>query len=114
MSTRLKALIWLLVLVSAMYVAFQVVPVWYANYQFQSDLEQIAVTESYSTRTEGEIQQIIASRAQGYGIPLRPEQIRVQRIGSQLAISAEYTVHIDLPVYPFEVRFHPSTKNRRI
>lgn len=114
MTTRLKALIWLLVLASAMYVIFQMAPVWYANYQFQSDIEQLAVTESYSNRTEGEIQQIVAARAQSYGIPLRAEQIKVQRIGTQLAISAEYTVLIKVPVYPFEMKFHPSSKNRRL
>jgi hypothetical protein len=114
MTTRLKALIWLLVLVSAMYVVFKVAPVWYANYQFQSDIDQIVVTESYSTRTEGELQQIVASRAKSYGIPLRPEQIRVQRIGTQLTISADYTVEIEIPGYPFEMTFHPNSKNRRI
>jgi hypothetical protein len=114
MTSRLKALLGLLVLVCAMYVAAQVAPAWYANYQFQSDLDQIAVTESYTTRSEGELQQIVATRAHGYGIPLQPEQIRVQRSGGQLFISAEYTVQIAVPVHPFEVTFRPSTKNKRI
>jgi len=112
--TRLKALIGLLILGAGIYVMLQVVPVWYANYQFQSDIDQIAVTESYTGRSDGELQQIVAARAHSYGIPLRAEQIRVQRSGGQLSISAEYSVQIDVPVYPFEMRFRPSTKNRRI
>lgn len=114
MAARLKALAWILVMLAVGYVGLQVIPAWYANYQLQNDIEQIAIAESYTARPASEVQQIIAARASAYGIPLRPEQIRVQKGGGQLAISIEYTVHIDIPVYPFEVTFHPGTKNKRL
>ena len=114
MTARLKALVWILAAVCAVYIGFQLVPVWYANYQFQNDIEQVALVESYASRSEAEIQESVAARARTYGIPINAEQVRVQRDGSQLMIWTEYTVHIDLPVYPFDVKFRPSTKNRRI
>jgi predicted small integral membrane protein len=107
MATWLKALIWLLILGTAVYVVFQVVPVWYANYQFKTDIEQIAATESYSTRTEGEIQQIILARAEYYGILLRPEHVHIWRTGRKLAIEVKYSVQIEVPLYHFEITFHP-------
>jgi hypothetical protein len=114
MTARLKALISILIVAAVFYVALQVLPPWYANYQFQSDIEQIAINESYTSRTEGEVQEIVAARARNYGIPLRADRIRVERNGSQLIISTEYTVQIDIPVYPFEMTFHPASKNRRL
>jgi len=111
---RLKALLTILIVGGAVYVGSRVAPVYYTYYQFQSDLEQAAMVESYTTRSEADIQQSIATRGRDYGIPLRLEQIRVRRAGTELSISAEYTIHLDLPIHPIDLRFTPSTKNRRM
>ena len=111
---RLKPLLIIMIVGSAVYVGSKVAPVYYTYYQFQSDLEQAAMVESYTTRSEADIQQSIATRGRDYGIPLRLEQIRVRRAGTELSISAEYTIHLDLPIHPIDLRFTPSTKNRRM
>ncbi len=111
---RLRALLTILIVGGAIYVGSKVVPAYYTYYQFQSDLEQVAMTESYSTRSEADIQESIAARGRDYGIPLKLEQIRVRRDGNELSISAEYTVHLDFPIYPFDLKFTPMTKNRRL
>ncbi len=38
----------------------------------------------------------------------------VQRAGNDLTVNAEYDVHIDIPIHPFDLHFTPSTKNKRI
>ncbi len=111
---RLKSLLIILIVGGGIYVGSKVAPVYYTYYQFQSDLEQAAMTESYTTRSEADIQQSVATRGRDYGIPLRLEQIRVRRAGNELSISTEYTIHLDFPVYPFDLKFAPSTKNRRL
>jgi hypothetical protein len=46
------------------------------------------------------------------------EQIKVQRTGLQgsgsVSIDAPYLVHVDLPGYPLDLRFDPSTRNRSV
>lgn len=111
---RLKALLLIAILCSALYVGSQVAPAVYSYYQFQNDLEQAVITESYSTRSEGEIQDSIVARGHDYGIPIRPDQIKVRRDGTELSISAEYTVHFDIPIHPFDLTFTTAKKNRRI
>lgn len=111
---RLKALLTILIVGGCVYVGSKVAPVYYTYYQFQSDLEQAAITESYTLRSEAQIQESVLARGRDYGIPLRLEQIRVRRAGNEISISAEYTIHLDLPLYPFDLKFTPSTKNRRI
>jgi hypothetical protein len=111
---RLRALLTILIVGSAVYVGSKVAPVYYTYYQFQSDLEQAAMVESYTTRSEADIQQSVATRGRDYGIPLRLEQIRVRRAGNELSISAEYIIHVDLPIHPIDLKFTPSTKNRRM
>ena len=111
---RLKGLITIVVILAAAYTGYKVVPVFFNNYQFQNELENQARVDSYSSRSAKEISDSVMMKAQQCNITLSPEQIRVERSGPELAISAEYTVHIDLPVHPFDMTFTPSTKNRRI
>lgn len=111
---RLKALLTILIVVGAIYVGSKVAPAYYTYYQFQSDIEQAALSASYTTKSDADIQQMILIRGRDYGIPLTLEQIRVRRAKDELSISAEYTVHIDVPFYPFDLNFSPATKNRRL
>ena len=111
---RLKALFGLLVVVAAAYAAWMMLPPYFNNYQFQDDIQSEALMNSYSNKSEQDIRNTLAKKAAEYGIPLQAEQINVQRSGAELSIWADYTVHLDLPGFPLDLKFHPATKNKRI
>jgi YbbR domain-containing protein len=106
----------ILVIVVGIYLGAALVPVYYANYQFQDVIKTEATLETYTTKPEGDIQQTVLKKAQELDIPLTKDQIRVQRHGStgtgSLSIQAPYTVHVDLPGYPLDLHFDPSTENK--
>ena len=114
----LKLLVALGVIAAAVYVGFQVVPPIFANYQFQDAIQNEAVLQAYSNKSEDEIRQTIFKKAQDLEIPIHEEQINVQRVGSggsgSLAISVDYTVHVDLPYYPLDLEFRPASKSAPI
>jgi YbbR domain-containing protein len=111
---RLKALIGVLLVVAAFYAAWMLLPPYINNYQFQDDIQNEALINTYSSKTEQDIRNTLAKKAAEYGIPLKAEQINVQRSGAELSIWADYTVHVDLPGFPLDLKFHPATKNKRI
>jgi len=111
---RLKALIGILMVVAAFYAAWMMLPPYINNYQFQDDIQNEALINSYSSKSEQDIRNTLAKKASDYGIPLKAEQINVLRNGAELSIWADYTVHIDFPGFPVDLKFHPATKNRRI
>jgi hypothetical protein len=111
---RLKALCGILVVVAGAYVAWMLVPPFVNNYQFQDDVQNEALINSYSNKSEQDIRATLAKKAADYGIPLKAEQIHVQRSGPELSIWADYSVHVDLPGFPLDLNFHPATKNKRI
>ncbi|HWR34629.1 MAG TPA: hypothetical protein VN622_02020 [Clostridia bacterium] len=111
---NLKALFGLAVLFAAVYVAWAVLPPYYNNFQFQDAVDAEAKMSSYSTKTEFEMQESLAKKAQEFDIPLKAEQIHVVRSGNELSIWAEYQIHVDLPLYPVDLRFQPATKNKKI
>lgn len=110
----IKALFGLFVVVAMFYLAWKVLPPYFSNYQFQDELENQARYFSYNVKTEQEMRDTIAKKAREYDIPVTSEQIKVERMGADLAISTNYTVHIDIPVYPFDLHFTAATKNKRI
>ena len=106
----------LLVIVAAIYAGAALVPVYYANYEFQDMIKTEATLETYTNKPEAEIQQAVLKKAKELDIPLNKDQIQVHRQGTigtgSLTISAPYTVHVDLPGYPMDLHFDPSTENK--
>jgi hypothetical protein len=98
------------------YLGAEMIPVYYSNYQFQDDVKTEATLETYTSKPEDAIRDAIFKKAQSLDIPLTKDQIKVQRHGTQgtgsLTISAPYTVHLDLPVYPVDLHFDASTENK--
>ena len=117
MST-FRLIVGVLLFVAVIVVGIQVVPPYFTNYQFEDELNNAALTATYSTKSEEDIRTLVYNKAKEMEIPITPEQIKVQRVGTQgtgtLAIEADYTVHVNLPGYPFDLPFHATTKNKGI
>ena|SRR5579864_3328802 len=110
----IKALFGLFVVVAMVYLGVKVLPPYFANYQFEDVVDNEAKMNSYNQKSEQEIRDGLLKKAHDLEIPLTSDQVKVQRMGSELAISVDYSVHIDIPVYPFDLHFTPSSKNKRI
>lgn len=111
----LKSLFGLFVVVAFFYVAYKVFPPYFNEMQFEDAMGQTAQFSAYSQqKTEQDIKDEVAKKAAEFDIPLTSDQIRVQRNGGEVTISADYTIHVDLPGYPLDLQFHPNSKKKRI
>jgi hypothetical protein len=112
----IKALFGLFIVVGGFYLAWKVLPPYFNNYEFQEEIETQSRQLSYANppKTEQEIRDIIAKKARDLDIPITSEQVKVDRTGSELGIATEYTIHVDVPVYPFDLHFGAATRNKKI
>lgn len=111
----LRLLLTLCVIGFALYAAWQVLPAFMGKYQFEEAMDDTARTMTVSTnKTEDEIRKKLYQQAQDLEIPVRPEDIKIERAGNDVMISADYTVHVDLPFYPFDLDFHPASKRQAL
>ncbi len=100
----------IVLIVAVVYLSWKVVPAYFANYQFQEEMDDIARTAAMDSRkTPDDIRGAVFEKAQLRRIPLEAEQIVVDRNVSDVTISAQYTVHVDVPVYPFDLNFKAAT-----
>jgi len=112
---KLKALLALLVLGSAIYVGWNLIPPYFSNQQFQDDLYYISRRNSYSNATEEDISKMVVEKAdRSYGIPLKPKQITVTKTRDGINISVQYRVHVDLILHPMDIDFTANSINKRI
>jgi len=109
----LKLIIVFAVIGSAIYLAFLVVPAYWNYYQFQDAVAEEARINTYTNKSEADIRDSMWKKAKQLELPLASEDdIKVQRAGNNVAISTQYTVHIDIPIHPFDLNFQPSTENK--
>jgi hypothetical protein len=103
-------------IVAVVYVCAELIPPFFSNYEFEDVIKSEATLATYSTKPEDAIRDTIFKKAQDLEIPVTKEDIKVKRTGLQgtgtVTIEAHYTVHVDLPGYPLDLQFDPSTRNK--
>jgi len=116
---KIKLLLGLSAIVAVVYGGAELIPPYFSNYEFEDAIKQEALHSTYSNKTEDDIREEIFKKAKDLEIPLSRDQIQVQRSGSGqgngiLMIAADYSVHVDLPGYPLDLHFTPSSRNKGV
>jgi hypothetical protein len=105
---ELKAIFGLLLLLVGGFVLYKVFPAYWDDFKLSRLLEDQAISYTYTTKSESEIATAIAQKASELDVPLTPEQVTVHRG------TAEYSVHVDLPLYPLDLNFKTTSKNKNV
>ena len=111
---KVKGLIGLLVIVIGFYVAWNMVPPYFNNYQFQDGLDDIARKSSYIAATDDDIKKAVIAKAETEDIKLKEDQIVVSRVRDMLGISVKYRIHVEMLVHPVDLDFTANSLNKRI
>lgn len=112
-NATVKSLLWLVLLIAAIYAGIKVVPVLITEYQFQDFMQTTARFASVNrNETADDISKSVITEAQKQAIPLKAEDVHVTAQSGLVNISADYTVTVDLNVYQLTLNFHPSAGNK--
>jgi hypothetical protein len=114
----MKAAFGILVLIAGIFVCVALIPPYWANYQFEDAIKTEALMSTNSAKTEDAIRDTVLKKARDLDLPLTKDDIKVQRVGTQgngsVSIEAPYTVPVNLPGYPMELHFNPTTVNKGV
>lgn len=103
-----------MIVVGSFYVAWNMIPPYFNNYQLQDALDDIARKNSYTTLTDDDIKKIVVTKADSENIKLREDQVVVTRTRDGLGISVKYRIHVDMIVHPVDLDFTANSLNKRI
>ena len=115
-GAKTNLVITLMIMAAMIFTAVKVVPVYFANYQFQDAINsesRFALT-GYPKRTIEDVRDDVYKKAQELQIPAKREDIQVSMQSGYVNISLDYSVPIDLSVYQFSLQFHPHADNHSI
>jgi len=109
-----KACLGFLVIAAVVVGLFQIAPPMLANYSFADDLKTIALMDGANLqKTDEDIRNDVFRKAKEHDLPIEPKQITVQRVStpglSAVYVTADYSVTINLPGYPFDMHFNPNS-----
>jgi len=110
-GARIKVLVVLIILGSAVFCAVRLVPPYFANYQLQDSMRQEAAYASATRKKDDDIRADIEKKVQELGIPADSNEIQVSDDAGNVKISVDYTVPVDLAVYQLQLHFHPQANN---
>jgi hypothetical protein len=115
-GTRVKAILTLLIVAAMIFAAVKIVPAYFDNYQFQDSMQSEArFALSYPKKDADQVRQDLWRKAQDLSIPLaREEDIKVSMDQTNVDISVDYSIPVDLKVYQFTLQFHPHADNHTI
>ncbi|HXX71050.1 MAG TPA: hypothetical protein VEI55_02080 [Candidatus Acidoferrum sp.] len=117
-GSKLNIILPLLILVAVIFVIAKIVPVYFANFQFQDAIQteaKFALT-GYPKKSLDDLREDVYKKAQELDIPAQKESIRVDVDPTRgyVDIGLDYSVPIDLKVYQFTLQFHPHADNHSI
>ena len=92
-------LISLVILIAGIYVAYVLIPVKIKTYEFKDAMRDQARFGAVHTKRHDIVHERLMKKARRLGIPLKPENLQVEREGGTFIITARYSVPIDLTVY---------------
>jgi uncharacterized protein DUF4845 len=111
---RLKAIVWLIILVVMIYVGAKVVPVLVNEYELTDGMQNIARFATVNRQTPAQIQDAVLKEAEKDDVPLTLEDVKAQSINGNVKIEADYAVTVDLGVYQWIMNFHPTSSNNAL
>lgn len=101
-------ILWSLLLFSVAFAAYKVIPVQLDKMQLEDHMEELAMMQVTSQQDEEFFVKAIMRRARELRLPLKEENVQVQKSPKRVVMDAKYTVVLDLLVteYPMEVDIH--------
>lgn len=108
---HLKAIVWTLILIFGIYVAFKVVPLLINEFEFQDGLQTIARFASVNRDPSDKVVAEILKEAEKDDVPVQAGDIKVVGKGGNVTINVDYSVTADLSVYQWTLNFHPKVSN---
>lgn len=91
--------------------AVLMLPPYYRNLEFQRRLEQLAQQSDAATQPAEVVRTQALSAAAELGLPVRSDQIAVERAGERYRLRVLYVRRVDLLVYTVDLHFRSSTGN---
>src|SRR5579863_1479741 len=111
---KLQAILFTIIFVTAVYVAFKLVPPYVSEYQLQDKIQELARFGIVNRYSDEQVRENVFKEVQDLNLPIKREDIKVTITQATCRISLDYTVPVDMFFYSTELHFSPSSENKSL
>ena len=111
---KLKSIVFTLIIILGIYVAYKLVPPYVNEYQLQDKMQEIARFGIVNRYSDEQVRENVFKTVQDLNLPIKREDIKVTITQAICKISLDYTVPVDLLFYSTELHFTPSSENKSL
>ena len=101
---KLGLIVMVLLLAAVIFVLVKVVPPRVNAYEFKDFMETYARTDCWS-RTEEQMKKDLLEKAKTLNLPIKADDIKVQRSGANVRLRATFDVPVDLKVHTLVLHY---------
>jgi hypothetical protein len=87
-------------------------PIYIHNLELQSYVADLTHTEAAKSAADGELRANVLKKAGELDLPVKADNVQIERIGDQLRIDVRYFVRVSLPFYTVDLHFYPGAGSR--
>jgi hypothetical protein len=102
-SGNVGCILWLIVLVVGVLIAWKAIPVKIKTAEFYDSIEEMA--KFSGSNPPDALKKQILDKANELQLPVDKDHVKVQRIGDRIRMEVDYTVPLDFPGYTYEWHF---------
>jgi hypothetical protein len=111
---KLKSIVFALVAILGIYVAYKLVPPYVNEYQLQDKMQELARFGIVNRYSDEQVRENVYKAVQDLNLPIKREDIKVTVTQATCRISLDYTVPVDMFFYSTELHFSPSSENKSL
>jgi hypothetical protein len=111
---KLKSIVFAVLLLLGIYVAYKLVPPYVSEYQLQDKMQELARFGIVNRYSEEQVRENVFKTVQDLDLPVKREDIKVTVTQATCRISLDYTIPVDLLFYSTELHFSPSSENKSL
>ncbi len=102
---NLGCVIWSALLVVAVVIAWKMIPIKIKSAELYDFMVDQAGFATYANHNEDAVKRRILAKAKELDLPLKADDVKVERIGDRIKMRARYTVDVDFPGYTYHWNF---------
>jgi len=111
---KLKAVVFTVILVAGIFLAYKLVPPYVNEYQLQDKMQELARFGIVNRYSDEQIRDNVYKAVQDLNLPIKREDIKVYISQATCKISLDYSVPVDLLFYSTDLHFSPSSENKSL
>jgi hypothetical protein len=87
-------------------------PIYLANLKLQSFVAELTRRADVKTQTDDSIRQTVLTKAIELDLPVKADNVQINRLPDNLRIDVRYFVRVNLPGYTVDLHFYPGAGSR--